>query len=490
MTEREPERDPDRRDPGEPGADRGTRQTRRAERLARLFVDSHPTTAPLPLTARLRGTPYRDPIAMSAPARDEVRRVLVFALDLGETMLRCGAGALDVERSLIAVTAACGLRHVDVDITNQSVVVYYGPPDATPFALLRVARTTSRDFSKLVSVHRLVIDLVTGAAGREEAIGRLEAIRRRPRPFRRWVITLAWGVMAAAVVLTLGGDWPGAAVGFGTAVVIDLLTGLLARAGLPGFFTMVAAGLTMTLIALVLFDAHLPVTPAYVVAGGLVPLLPTATVVGAVQDAINGFPVTAAGRALAALLAFSALLAGIATALTLGSVTGLAPIDIAPPQSSATDLPLRLLLAFLVAACGAVYDENARRIVVPTGLLGALGFGVAALLAPWAGDRLAPAVAAIAMGFAARVAALRLGAPPLVMIASALYPLLPGFLMVSSIYRVTVGGDTAGVGALGLFSALVVVLGLAGGSALGDWLGQPLDRGAGWLRSRRASGRG
>ena len=50
--------------------------------------------------------------------------------------------------------------------------------------------------------------------------------------------------------------------------------------------------------------------PSIVVAGGILLLLPTGRLVSSVQDAINGFPVTAAGRFLSTILTFGAIVAG------------------------------------------------------------------------------------------------------------------------------------------------------------------------------------
>ncbi|NLS08971.1 threonine/serine exporter family protein [Nesterenkonia sp. MY13] len=52
-----------------------------------------------------------------------------------------------------------------------------------------------------------------------------------------------------------------------------------------------------------------------VVAGGLMILLPSVRIVSAIQDAINAFPITAAGRLVSSLVAFAGLTAGIMVAV-------------------------------------------------------------------------------------------------------------------------------------------------------------------------------
>ena len=99
--------------------------------LARLMRGENPPTAPLSIVDRLAGSPYAN-LTIRQGADDSARRTLDFVLKLAETMFRYGAGALEVETSIIAVTAAFGLQHVEVDITNQSVSIDYAPQDGTP----------------------------------------------------------------------------------------------------------------------------------------------------------------------------------------------------------------------------------------------------------------------------------------------------------------------------------------------------------------------
>ena len=47
------------------------------------------------------------------------------------------------------------------------------------------------------------------------------------------------------------------------------------------------------------------------------------------QDAINGFPVTAAGRFVSAFLVFAALIAGIVAAAVFSSMLGVRELDLA-----------------------------------------------------------------------------------------------------------------------------------------------------------------
>src|SRR5688500_2176887 len=125
-------------------------------------------TETIPIVDSLRHTPYRNPRVMQAAAEDrEARASLDLALRVGELMLRCGADAPQVESSGIAVAAAAGLDNLEVDITLQSLLVQCTTPNRMPITMLRVVRSSSRDFARLTAVHEFVENLVAGSYDRE-----------------------------------------------------------------------------------------------------------------------------------------------------------------------------------------------------------------------------------------------------------------------------------------------------------------------------------
>jgi uncharacterized membrane protein YjjP (DUF1212 family) len=457
--------------------------------LARLMRGENPPTAPMSIVDRLAGSPYANPTIPAAPD-ESVRRTLDFALELAETMFRYGAGALEVETSMIAVTTALGLRHVDVDITNQSVTINHAPQDATPSSLLRVVRSWTSNYAGLVLVHQLVTEIAAGGVSLNEATRRLQSISRRAKPFPKWAVTVAFGVFAAAFVGVLGGGQLASLIAFGSNLLVSLVARVFGTWRVPDFFTTLASSFLVTMIALLMFAAQLPISPTIVVVGGILLLLPTSRLVSATQDAINGFPVTAAGRYLSAFLTFAALVAGISVATAVGEMLGISRIDVTETFPPAYPYPVEVLLIGVSVAAIAITEQSARRLVLPTAAVGVVGYlaltGVGLL---GVGDRLAPAVSAVVMGFLARIVALRMGAPQLVVAVPAALILLPGLTIFRSMYVATLDAAQITAGAGGMLTAMAIILGAAAGVVLGDNLARPFTRSATSLERRRRARR-
>ncbi|MCZ4150510.1 hypothetical protein BZG21_39680, partial [Escherichia coli] len=167
------------------------------------------------------------------------------------------------------VTAALGLSHLDVDITNQSLHLNYSPPDAESYSVLRVVRSYTANYAGMVLVHELVSDIIAGGVSRTASAKRLKEITRQPKPFPRWIVACGRAVFAAAFVLFIGGSWAGALVAMISSSLVTQIGRYGSRWRVPEFFTIAASTLAVTGIALLGHQFHAPLDPALVVSGGI-----------------------------------------------------------------------------------------------------------------------------------------------------------------------------------------------------------------------------
>ena len=445
--------------------------------LRRLVQGENPPTQAMSIVERLAGSPYANPLVRTGGPDANARKTLDLALSMAETMFRYGAGALEVETAIIAVTAAFGLESIEVDITNQSVLLNYSPKDQTPITVMRVVRSWTNNYAGLGLVHQLVTEIIDGGLTRAEAANRLNEITHQPKPFPRWAVTVSTGIFSAAIVGFIGGGPLASLIGFAGTVMVSLLQRVLGRWRVPDFFTTAASGFVVTAMAMIFWSMEVPISPGIVVAGGILLMLPTGRLVSAVQDAINGFPVTASGRFLSAFLTFGALVAGIAVALVMGALFGMARLNVTDVASSQYSFPVTLLLLAIALATICIVEQSPRRLVLPTVLIGLAGFLVYQLAdAGGVGPRLTPAVSAIFIGMVARIVALRMGAPQLIVAVPAVLFLFPGLAIFRSMYGLSIDAEDMYAGAVGLFDALTVILAISGGVVLGDNLGRPFTR--------------
>jgi uncharacterized membrane protein YjjP (DUF1212 family) len=421
------------------------------------------------------------------PDAKDTYRTLDLALRIGEMLLSNGAGAADVTATMLAVTHACGLRGVTADVTFTALSLSHQATADEP-ELNPSRRVTHReiDYEDLTLVDHLVQDLLSGRITRDEARDRVRRLgstgHRRPR----WAVTVGWGVMGAGTSVLLGGDAVVCALAFVAAAGIDRLQRAMSQRRLPGFYQQVAGGLLATLVAVVAASTPLEVNPSQVVTAGIIMLLAGIGIMGATQDALTGFPITANARMLEALLATVGVIAGVSGGLTLGGIFGVDLGRIRPGATALSEASVMTVGAAVAAAAFAFASYAPLRALAP--IAGVAALGTAVFLGA-EGVRLGPAwssgCAAVVVGLVSYSVAGRIRVPPLVVVVPAIVPLLPGLAIYRGLSLLASGHS----GALQLVGAAAIAIALASGVILGQYGAQPLKREARRLETRLAGPR-
>lgn len=420
------------------------------------------------------------------PVIDErtVPRVLDLATRIGESMFAVGASAHEVTLAIVRVCEAYGLRGVQVDVTYNSITVsFHLSGEVWPETLVRVVRVAAPDHAKLQRVQALVAEIDQGLA-LDSARTAFRVIRRMPFRYQQPVVIVARAMLAVGVSILLGAAPLVVGLTFLAALAAALTQAGLARLRVPLFFSQIAGGFVTTIVAVGVsalasagVEPFVGIRPSIIVASGIVLMLAGLTVVGAAQDAIDGFALTAGGRILDLTMQTLGVVIGILGGLELGGMLGFTmqlPDDPAPFGP----LPGVFVGAVIIAVAVAVFNGAGTGIVFVSAVLSALtiaGYTLATSvnLHPAA----ASAVAALLASFIGVLIAHNLHVPSVAVTTAAIVPLVPGVIVFQGLLEMVHGGGTTGgvVGAGGsLIDAAVIGVGLASGASLGLYLGTPV----------------
>src|SRR5699024_438938 len=122
--------------------------------------------------------------------------------------------------------------------------------------------------------------------------------------FPAWVSFVANGVWASAFVLFFGGSWFSALLSLGASALSLVTVFVMTRWRAPDVFATMAGGVMATALAFGLYWLDIFCDPALMIAASLILLVPSLRIVSAVQDGINGFPITSAGRIVSSVLTY------------------------------------------------------------------------------------------------------------------------------------------------------------------------------------------
>ncbi len=420
------------------------------------------------------------------------RSALELSLRIGESLLALGVPAADVTTNVLRVAAAYGLR-CQVDTLYTSISVSSARPDGPPLTGLRVVKARLQDYTRLHAVSELAQEITRGVSRApdpdpdpdepapeppvdvEEAHRRLDLIVGSSHPYRRSVVTLALAGMAAAVGFLLGGGWAVALVAAVVTAAIDWLTRLLSSWGMPGFFQQVLGAALSTGAAVVLVLLDVPIRTSLVVGSGIVVLLAGLSFVGAAEDAISGFYVTAAGRFFEVVTLTTGIVVGIAGVLDIATRMGV-PMLVFGPGPITAHVVIQFSAAAAIAGCFAIASYARPRAALIAAGAGGLGWAASyaaiGLGSSWA---VAAFVAATVVGFVGDAMHDRLHVPPLLVGVCGIVSLLPGLTIYDGMFAIVVEANIdRGLGRL--VEAGAIALGLAAGVTLGEFLATPVRR--------------
>ena len=417
------------------------------------------------------------------------RAVIDLAMRVGETLLSTGASASDVVATVLRLTDAYGLGSVHVDVTFTSISVsYHRGPDADPMTVMRGIKVRSTDLTALERLQALVREIADERVEIDEARIRFRAVIRAPHPYRRWVVTGSLATVAAAVASLLGGTWLIMALSFATTAAVDRVQRWLAHRGVAAFFTQVVGGAIPTVVAvglLAAISAGVPgltgISPSLVVASGIVVLLAGLSVVGAAQDAIDGYYVTAGARGFEVLVLTLGIVVGIGGILAMAQRVGV-PMQFSVAAQLSTDTMVQVLAAMVVSGAFAVSAYAGPRTGVYSTLTGGLGWlAYLGAVRVGMGPAAASAFAALVAGFLAQLVASRLRVPSLALTMAGIVPLLPGLAVYQGLYEIVRSAPGVGLstGFTTLLGAAGIGMGLAAGVSMGTFLARPLRAGLG-----------
>ena len=420
--------------------------------------------------------------------------VLDLTMRIGDHLLASGMSANDVVVQMLRVTRAFGLTGVHVDLTYTSILVtHHRGPAKAPLTVARSVQPLAIDYTKVRDIDRLLARIEDGL-GIEEATEEYEDISRAEPPYPRWLAALGSGGIAAGATLTFSTSFVLIAISFLAAVAMDRVLPALNRRRVPPFFsqalvaglmTMVAAGVAwMGRLGWAPFQG---LDPTLIVVGGIVMLLAGVMIVGAVQDAIDQFYVTASARMLEVLLRTAGIVAGILVALDALDKWGIG-FEIVNTSSSTAPLWAQYAGAGVIAMSFAIYSFADLGTIALTTSIALVGWSFYVALASASFSEIAAnTVGALVVGFLATIIVRTTNAPGFGMEMGGLLPLVPGLTLLNGLLRmVGQGSDNPAIVAGGrtLFVGVLVAFGIAVGATLGTYLGRPVNEQVRRLRRR------
>lgn len=213
--------------------------------------------------------------------------------------------------------------------------------------------------------------------------------------------------------------------------------------------------------------------PTVIAVTGIVLLVAGMMIVGAFQDAIDEYYVTASACLLKVIMATTGIVIRVGIGLYIAKQLNVAYVA-TPDRLSLTSTFYQYIGAILISASFALSNHAKPGSVIVTGCVGFLGYYVF-LFAADAGLSIIPAnaMAGLIIGLLATFISRMWRLPSLAVINAGIIPLVPGLTLYNGLMNVAGASDGLAL----LFRAIAIAVVIATGASFGTLIGRPTRRG-------------
>ena len=250
----------------------------------------------------------------------EMKKVLKYAMDIGECMLKSGAGVSRVEDTISRICKAYGAKETDVFSITSSIVTTIEDEQGEILTQTKRIRYYKTDFKKLDELNQLSRYMCRELPKEEEVKQRIKDIKRgKVITFVEEVVTSA--VIAAAWTLFYGGGVTEGAIALISGALVAILSRYL-KVLAPNEMVLNFL-LSFFVASLAYLCASFGITQDYgkIIIGNIMLLVPGVAFVNALRDMIGGDMMSGILRVCQSVLLAVFLAAGSFMALVfLGGV--------------------------------------------------------------------------------------------------------------------------------------------------------------------------
>ena len=409
------------------------------------------------------------------------------ALRVGDLVAASGAGANDTVVMMQRICQTYGLGRAQLDVNSNVIIASYYPGEGMPpITSIRNVSPTVPNLAQVSAVSHLV-EQICGGLSIGRATKRFDRIVKADPPYPGWLAGLAAGGISMSVQLLYTTSPKVLILALITGYLVNRFVYLLDRRGLPVLFQQIFGGWLVVLFAAGCtwlnahprFDIVGYLSPATIAVGCIFQLVVGQRFVAGIQDAIDGFYVTASARIFQVVMMTSGLVIGLVTGLGLARRLG---IDVyisssAPVKGSVI---LQFVAAIVTAILWAISNfANATTIAVTAGVTAlswtafwvVLHLGLSSVVGSFVG----PMIGALAVTILVR----RWWQIPAFGVINGMgIPFVPGLSLYLGLIQM-VGSNATGAdpsrGGATLGTAAAIALAIAGGASLGVFLGRPFS---------------
>ena len=251
----------------------------------------------------------------------DTNKVLTFAVELGDALLRNGAETYRVEDSVLAILNSYEITDCDVYVLSNGIFASAEEATASASSMIRHVPMYPMHLSRIAALNGLCRQVCSKSISLDEAWEKLDEYKHIPQ-YNLPLLIFATGIGCGGFAYLYGGTPIDALFATIVGIILRIFLFYEAKMSNSKTITNVLASAVVSISAILIYSIGFPVHYDKIIIGGIMPLVPGIPLTNSIRDFINSDYLSGSIRMIDALLTAFCIAVGVGIVITIGHLIG------------------------------------------------------------------------------------------------------------------------------------------------------------------------
>ncbi len=251
----------------------------------------------------------------------DTKKVLSFAVELGDILLRNGAEVYRVEDSVLAILGAYNITDCDVYVLSNGIFASADETTINASSMIRHVPMYPMHLGRIAALNSLCREVCAKTITIEAATEKLEMYKKLPG-YNLPIMILATGIGCGGFAYLFGGTPLDGVMATIVGCLLRVFLYFEGKMANSKTVTNVLASIFIAILAFSMAATGLPIHSDKIIIGSIMPLVPGIPLTNSIRDFINGDYLSGSIRMIDALLTAFCIAVGVGIVITIVQIIG------------------------------------------------------------------------------------------------------------------------------------------------------------------------
>ena len=251
----------------------------------------------------------------------DTKKVLSFAVELGDILLRNGAEVYRVEDSVLAILNSYDITDCDVYVLSNGIFASADEVTEHASSMIRHVPMYPMHLSRIAALNALCREVCAKSISLDEAGIELERCKHIS-DYKLSIFVIATAIGCGGFAYLYGGTPTDALFAGIVGIILRLFLYMDGKSNHSKTVTNVFASMVVSISAILFYAVGFPVHYDKIIIGGIMPLVPGIPLTNSIRDFINSDYLSGSIRLIDALLTAFCIAVGVGIIISLFSLIG------------------------------------------------------------------------------------------------------------------------------------------------------------------------